>query len=81
MFKRTFFGMVGLGAGVALGIWTVRRVDAARARMTPQGMADTANQTAQGLRQRFDVAVAEGRSAAAAKEAELRGVYRVDDTD
>lgn len=77
MFKRPFFAMVGLGAGVALGAWAVRRVDETRARFTPEHLTGSAVQRAEGLRTRMALAVEEGRAAAAAKEAELRAVYRV----
>ena len=77
MFKRLFFAMLGLGAGVALGIWAVRKIDETRAKMSPQGVADSAASTAASFKERMDVAVAEGRKAAQEKESELRGVYRV----
>jgi hypothetical protein len=77
MFKRMFFAMVGLGAGVTLGIWVVRKADEAQRRMTPAHLASSASMRAGSLRERIDLALAQGRQAALDKEAELRAVYRV----
>lgn len=77
MFKRLFFAMVGLGAGVALGVYGLRKIEAAQQRLRPEHMANQAALRAGGLRLRVEEALAQGRRAAAAKEAELRAVYRV----
>ncbi|CAN5505836.1 hypothetical protein BH23ACT7_BH23ACT7_27230 [soil metagenome] len=77
MFKRAFFGMVGLGAGVALGVYAVRKVEAAQRRLTPEALAASAGSRVGGARARIAEAVAAGREAAAGKEAELRAVHRV----
>ncbi len=75
MFKRLFFAMVGLGAGVALGGYAVRKVERGRRRLTRQGMADMTGATASRMRDRIAVAVEAGRAAAAEREAELREAY------
>lgn len=77
MFKRLFFTAVGLGAGVALGVYVVRKVDAAQRRMTPEALAASAGARAGSLGARAREAIAEGRAAAAAREAELRATYGV----
>jgi hypothetical protein len=77
MFKRLFFAMLGLGAGVVLGGMAVRKAEEARQRMTPANLAGAATARAGSLRERIDVALAAGREASLDKEAELRAVYRV----
>jgi hypothetical protein len=79
VFKRLFFAMLGLGGGLVLGAMAVRKAEEARRKMTPAHLADVAGQRAVGLRDRIDLALAAGREAALAKEAELRAVYRVRD--
>jgi hypothetical protein len=71
MFKRLFFSLVGLGAGVVLGGYAIRRVERGRQRFTPQGLSRTAD----GLRDRIAAAIQAGRLAAAEREAELRAAY------
>jgi hypothetical protein len=70
--RRLFFGVVGLGAGVAVGVWAVRKVEAAQRRLAPDALARSAAGHAGSLRDRLSSAVAEGRAAANAKEVELR---------
>jgi hypothetical protein len=77
MFKRLFFAMIGLGAGVTIGAIAVRKAEEARQRLTPARLASSAVDRAGGLRERIDAALAAGREASLAKEAELRAVYRV----
>ena len=77
MFRRLFFTAVGLGAGVALGIYAVRKAEAAQRAMRPEALADAASRRAGGVSDRLRLAVDQGRAAAADKEAELRAVYRV----
>jgi hypothetical protein len=79
MFKRLFFATVGLGAGVALGVWAVRKIDEAQAKLTPDHAARVTAARAAGVRARLAGALEAGRFAAAQKEAELRAVYRVGD--
>ena len=76
MFKRLFFAMLGLGAGVALGVAVTRKIGKTQQAMRPDNVAANVAARAGGLRGRLAAAVAEGRNAAAGKEAELRAVYR-----
>lgn len=76
MFKRTFFVLVGLGAGVTLGVWAVRKLEATTAKLTPDHLGGVAASRASALRERLVVALEEGRHAAGAREAELRLHYR-----
>lgn len=75
MLKRGFFGLLGLGAGVALGIYTVRKLERAQQRLSPEGLAEAAGSRAGALGGRLTEALEVGRAAAAAKEAELRATY------
>lgn len=77
MFKRLFFAAVGLGAGVALGVYAVRKVEQTQRRLSPEHLAATAGARAESVGSRVRSALDAGRAAAAAKEAELRAVYRV----
>lgn len=79
MFRRGFFTMLGLGAGIVIGVYATRRVRAARQAMRPSNVAARAADRAGGLRERLADAVAAGREAAEQKEAELRTVYRVEE--
>lgn len=75
--RRPFFALAGLGAGLALGVWSVRAVQDARRRLTPDQLAQSAAARAGDWRGRLALAVEQGRAAAAARESELRDVYRV----
>lgn len=75
MLKRAFFLTVGLGAGVALGVYAVRRVEEARRRMSPEALAAGAGARAGALGERVREALAVGRATAAAREAELRARF------
>lgn len=81
MFKRAFFVTVGLGAGVAIGVWAVRKIEETQRKLTPEHAAHVAAERADGVRARIADAMAAGRRAAAEKEAELRAVYRVREQD
>lgn len=76
MFKRLFFALLGLGAGVTLGIAGIRKLEAVQRRLSPEHVAGAAAMRVSGLSERVTAAVEEGRRAASAKEAELRAVYR-----
>lgn len=76
MFKRLFFALLGLGAGVTLGAWAVRKLERTTRSLTPDGLARNASARAGALGGRLSEAVEEGRAAAAAREAELRAQYR-----
>lgn len=70
MFKRLFFGLLGLGLGVALGVLIVRKVEQA-----PSAAARAAAGTATDVAQRLGRALDAGREAMASREAELRALY------
>lgn len=76
MFKRLFFALLGLGAGVTLGAWAVRKVERTTRSLAPDELARTASVRAGALGGRLSEAIAEGRAVAAAREAELRAEYR-----
>jgi len=76
MFKRTFFVLVGVGAGVTFGVWAVRKVEATSRRMRPDALAASAGRGMSTVGGRLRQAIEEGRAAAADKESELRAVYR-----
>lgn len=76
MIRRPFLAFVGFGAGLALGIWAARRLDQARDAVTPGALAARTQTSAGALGDRLSAAVAAGRAAAAAEEAQLRAVYR-----
>ena len=80
MIRRPFFAMLGLGAGIAIGIYVTRQARAAQEALRPSNMASKALDGAGGVRGRLDEALAAGRAAAARKEAELRTTYLVADT-
>ena len=75
MIRRLFLLTVGLGAGLAIGVWAVRKVETTTRRLRPDTLAASAADRAGSLADRLRLALEEGRAAAAAKEAELRGVY------
>lgn len=77
MFRRMFFTAVGLGAGLALGVYAARKVEQTRRRMRPEALAASAGNRADALGARVREALDAGRAAAAAREAELRAAYRV----
>lgn len=76
MFKRTFFVLVGVGAGITLGVWAVRKVEATSRKLRPDALAATAGRQMSSVGGRLRQAIEEGRAAAADKESELRAVYR-----
>lgn len=75
MISRMFFAVVGLGAGVAVGVWTIRKVESAGRQLAPDALVARAGQRAGGLGDRLGTAVEVGRAAAAAREAELRAQF------
>jgi hypothetical protein len=77
VFKRIFFAMLGLGVGLLIGAFVVKRVDEASKAVAPTNLAHQAGRAAGGLADRFRAAVEQGRAAMADKEAELRGEYHV----
>ncbi len=79
MFKRPLFAMLGLGAGIAIGVYATRQLRAAQEALRPHNMAARAAGSAGSLRDRIAFAIEQGRQAAKTKEAELRTLYRVED--
>ena len=77
MRKRMLLTMMGLGAGIALGGYAVRKVERARASLSPDALAAAAGRRAASLRDRAAGAIAVGRIAAAEREAELRSTYGI----
>lgn len=75
--KRVFTLALGLGAGLVIGAYVIRQLDAAQQAVAPTTLAGQAGRAAGGLAERVKVAVDEGRVAAAAREAELRASYPV----
>lgn len=75
MFSRMFFAAVGLGAGVAVGVWTIRKIERAGQQLAPDALVSRAGERASGLGARLAGAVEVGRMAAEEREAELRAEY------
>jgi hypothetical protein len=70
-----FFAAVGLGAGVAVGVWAIRKVERTGRQLAPDALMARAGERAGGLGERLSYALEAGRQAAEAKEAELRDQY------
>ncbi len=77
MLRRPFSAMLGLGAGVVLGVWAVRTVETTGRRLRPHRLAAAAGTQTGSLVARLAAAVHAGRVAAAERERELRAIYRV----
>lgn len=77
MLKRIFFTFVGLGIGLLIGAFVVRRMDEASRAVAPGNLAHQAGRAAGTLADRFRAAVAEGQRAMHEREAELRAEYEV----
>jgi hypothetical protein len=75
MFSRMFFAVVGLGAGVAVGVWAIRKLERTSQQLAPDALVARAGERASGLGARLAEAVEAGRQAAGSKEAELRSAY------
>ena len=75
MFSRMFVAVVGLGAGVAVGVWAIRKIERAGQQLAPDALVSRAGQRASGLGARLAEAVEIGRVAAEQREAELRAQY------
>lgn len=75
--KRAFSVALGLGAGLLIGAYVVKRMDEASQAVAPVNLANQAGRAAGGFAERMRVAVEEGRVAAAEREAELRGRFDV----
>jgi hypothetical protein len=75
MFSRMFFAAVGVGTGVAVGIWAIRKLERTRRQLAPDALVARAGERASGLGARMSYALEAGRQAAEAKEAELRTAF------
>ncbi len=58
---RPFSFTLGLGAGVALGVYGTRRYDAAQAAVAPTSLAERAGRSTGSFAERLRYAAAEGR--------------------
>jgi hypothetical protein len=75
--KRAFTLALGLGAGLLIGAYVVRRLDEAQRAVAPSNIAGNAGRAAGSFVERLRAAADEGRAAAAAREAELRTTFDV----
>jgi len=70
--KRVFWMLVGLGAGAAIGVQTVRWASRTAEQLAPQSVAKRALGAAGEWRERLTAAYEEGHAAMTEREAELR---------
>ena len=75
--KRVFTLALGLGAGLLVGAYVVRRLDEAQRAVAPTNLAGQAGRAAGGFADRMRLAAEAGRAAAAEREAELRSQFDV----
>lgn len=75
--KRLFTLALGLGAGLLVGAWVVRRIEEAKRAVAPSAIAGRAGRAAGSLASRLREGAEEGRRAAAEHEAELRARFAV----
>ena len=72
MFKRLFWLAVGTGLGFGMSFWIMRTVRSTIERYTPERVSSDLSAALRGLGEDLRSAVAEGRSAMAERESELR---------
>ena len=77
MFKRIFLLFFGLGLGLLVGAFVVKRLDEASRAVAPTNVARNAGRAAGGIMTCLQDAAAETRAVAAQREAELRAEYGV----
>lgn len=75
--RGLFVLAIGLGAGVLVGGYVVRRVDRATRAAHPVALADRAGRAVGGVSARLSAAAEAGRLTAAETEAQLRLAYHV----
>lgn len=75
--KRAFSVALGLGAGLLIGAYAVKRLDEASQAVAPVNLAGQAGRAAGSFAERLREAAEEGRLAAAQREAELRSQFHV----
>lgn len=72
MFKRLFWLAVGTGLGFGMSFWIMRTVRSTIERYTPERVSSDVSAALRGLGEDLRAAVAEGRTAMAERESELR---------
>ena len=77
MIKRIFLLFFGLGLGLLVGAFVVKRLDEASRAVAPTNVARNAGRAAGTFLDRLRDAAAETRGVAAEREAELRAQYHV----
>ena len=77
MIKRIFTLFFGLGLGLLVGAFVVKRLDDASKAVAPSNLAHQAGRSLGGVTQGLRAAMAEAKAAAAAREAELRAEFNV----
>ncbi len=77
MIRRIFLLFFGLGLGLLLGAFVVRKLDEASQAVAPTNVARNAGRAAGGFMGRLREAAAETNRVAAAREAELRAQWGV----
>jgi len=70
--RRLFWGLVGVGAGAAIGVGAMRWASRTVERLAPSSLAERAFESAADWRVRLAEAFEEGQAAMAEREAELR---------
>ena len=70
--RRIFWALVGVGAGVAIGVSVVRWASRTADRLAPRSLASELLEAAADWRGRLAAALSEGQAAMAEREAELR---------
>lgn len=77
MIRKIFLLFFGLGLGLLVGAFVVKKMDQATQAVAPANVARNAGRAAGGFAARLREAAAEGSKVAAAREAELRAEWNV----
>lgn len=77
MIKKLFFLLFGLGFGLVIGLFVMRRMDEAAQSVAPSNLASQAGRAAGTFASRMRDAWEETKTVAAEREAELRAEYHV----
>lgn len=72
MFRRLFWLFIGVGFGFGMSFWVMRFVKETAARYGPERVSADLTSAVKGLGTDLRLAVADGREAMRAREAELR---------